>query len=69
MLQNLRIQNFAIIDDMEIDLHAGLQVLLGETGAGKSIIVEGLSLLKGTKSSFSKLRTKTKMLLLKERLS
>ena len=69
MLQNLRIQNFAIIDDMEIDLHAGLQVLLGETGAGKSIIVEALSLLKEQKVLFQKLRTKTKMLLLKERLS
>lgn len=60
MLQNLRIQNFAIIDDMEIDLHAGLQVLLGETGAGKSIIVEALSLLKGTKSSFSKIKDENK---------
>lgn len=60
MLQNLRIQNFAIIDDMEIDLHAGLQVLLGETGAGKSIIVEALSLLKGTKSSFSKIKGENK---------
>lgn len=60
MLQNLRIQNFAIIDDMEIDLHGGLQVLLGETGAGKSIIVEALSLLKGTKSSFSKIRDENK---------
>lgn len=60
MLQNLRIQNFAIIDDMEIDLHAGLQVLLGETGAGKSIIVEALSLLKETKSSFSKIKDENK---------
>ena len=60
MLQNLRIQNFAIIDDMEIDLHAGLQVLLGETGAGKSIIVEALSLLKVTKSSFSKIKDENK---------
>ena len=60
MLQNLRIQNFAIIDDMEIDLHAGLQVLLGETGAGKSIIAEALSLLKWTKSSFSKIKDENK---------
>lgn len=60
MLQNLRIQNFAIIEDMDIDLQSGLNVLLGETGAGKSIIVEALSLLKGTKSAFSKIRDESK---------
>lgn len=60
MLQNLRIQNFALIEDLEIDFTEGLSILLGETGAGKSIIIEALSLLKGTKSSFSKIRDESK---------
>lgn len=60
MLQNLRIQNFALIEDIEVDFEKGLSILLGETGAGKSIIIEALSLLKGTKSSFSKIRDENK---------
>jgi DNA repair protein RecN (Recombination protein N) len=47
MLTSLRIQNLALIDELEITLEPGLTVLTGETGAGKSIIVGALSLALG----------------------
>ena len=40
MLLYLRIQNFALIDQLELEFGAGLNVLTGETGAGKSIILD-----------------------------
>ena len=42
MLQEIRITNFAIIENLAIEFHAGLNVLTGETGAGKSILVEAV---------------------------
>jgi len=47
MLTHLQIRDFAIIDAVELELHAGLTVLTGETGAGKSIVVDALQLLAG----------------------
>ena len=47
MLEELRIQNFAIIDRLELTLGDGLVVFTGETGAGKSIIVDAVALLLG----------------------
>lgn len=47
MLTALAIRDFAIIDRLEIELHRGLTVLTGETGAGKSILVDALQLLAG----------------------
>lgn len=47
MIKEIRIRNFAIIEELEMEFHPGLNVLTGETGAGKSIIVEALSLLLG----------------------
>ena len=49
MLTHLQIRDFAIIDAVEIELRAGLTVLTGETGAGKSIMVDALTLLAGGK--------------------
>lgn len=51
MLKELRIKNFAIIDSLAINLENGLNVLTGETGAGKSIIVDAIGLLLGDKAS------------------
>ena len=47
MLTHLQIRDFAIIDAVELELHAGLTELTGETGAGKSIVVDALQLLAG----------------------
>lgn len=47
MLQHLHIRNLAIVEAVDIDLHAGLTVLTGETGAGKSIVVDALQLVTG----------------------
>ena len=50
MLKGLRIENLAIIDELDINLNKGLTVLTGETGAGKSIILEAISMIIGEKS-------------------
>ena len=56
MLARLRISQYAVIDDAEIELGPGLNVLTGETGAGKSILIEGLELLLGGRSSTAAIR-------------
>src|SRR6266850_32191 len=57
MLRSLAIKNFAIIDEQNISLSDGLNVLTGETGAGKSILIEALGFLLGARGSSSWLRT------------
>ena len=51
MLKHLKITNYAIIDNLELDFYQGMTVLTGETGAGKSIIVDAISLLLGDRAS------------------
>ncbi|MFC1531017.1 DNA repair protein RecN [Gemmatimonadota bacterium] len=51
MLRELHVRNYAVIDDARLDLQPGLNVLTGETGAGKSLIVGALSLLLGERAS------------------
>ena len=57
MLIELRIRNFAVIRDLSVELGAGLNVLTGETGAGKSIVVGALSLLLGERASSDVVRS------------
>ncbi|MDX2254180.1 MAG: DNA repair protein RecN [Pseudanabaenaceae cyanobacterium bins.39] len=57
MLLSLKIENFALIDRLELDLYAGLNVLTGETGAGKSIILDALDAALGGKVSARMIRT------------
>jgi DNA repair protein RecN (Recombination protein N) len=49
MLRELRIKNFAVIDEVALELGAGLNVLTGETGAGKSIVLSALGLISGSR--------------------
>jgi DNA repair protein RecN (Recombination protein N) len=51
MLLNLNIKNFALIDNLSLQFNAGLNVLTGETGAGKSIILDAIDLVLGGKAS------------------
>src|ERR1041384_6689189 len=51
MLRFLRVRNFALIDHLELDFKEGFNLLSGETGAGKSMIVDALGLLAGSKAS------------------
>ncbi|MGE0869151.1 MAG: DNA repair protein RecN [Kofleriaceae bacterium] len=51
MLRHLRVTNFAILSDVELELGPGMNVLTGETGAGKSLIVEAVNLLRGGRAS------------------
>ncbi|MBU1161088.1 MAG: AAA family ATPase, partial [Proteobacteria bacterium] len=51
MLQELSISNFAIIDDLRIFFSGGLTILSGETGAGKSIIINAVNLLLGSRAT------------------
>jgi DNA repair protein RecN (Recombination protein N) len=57
LLVELRIRDYAVVEDLTLDLAPGLNVLTGETGAGKSIIVGALSLLLGERASSSVVRT------------
>ncbi len=50
MLNHLHIQNFAIVPTLELDIQAGFTAITGETGAGKSILVDALGLLLGERS-------------------
>ena len=56
MLTELSIRNFAIIDDISISFQDGLTVLTGETGAGKSIIIDAVQLLTGSRASVEYIR-------------
>ena len=56
MLRRLVIDNFAIIDHLELEFFAGMTVLTGETGAGKSILIDAISLLAGDRASQEMIR-------------
>ena len=56
MLTNLTVQNFAIIDNINLEFNSGLTVLTGETGAGKSLIIDAIGILLGNKFPSSIIR-------------
>src|SRR3954470_648697 len=57
MLRFLSIRRLAVIDSVEVEFDAGMNVLTGETGAGKSILVEAVGLLLGGRASAELVRT------------
>ena len=57
MLKEIRIQNFAIIENLVVNFEKGLNILTGETGAGKSIIIDALNLLVGGRADTDSIRT------------
>ena len=56
MLLHLRIQNLATIENLEIDFFDGFSIMTGETGAGKSIMIDGIQLLVGYRADFGLIR-------------
>ena len=57
MLAELRLENYAVVDNLAVEFAAGLNLLTGETGAGKSILIDALALLLGEKASADVIRT------------
>ncbi len=57
MLVELRLENYAVIDNLAVEFSSGLNLLTGETGAGKSILIDALSLLLGEKASSDLIRS------------
>ena len=62
MLRDLHVRNLAVIVEAEVRLGSGLNVLTGETGAGKSIVVDSLALLSGARASSDLIRTGAEVL-------
>ena len=56
MLQSIHIQNYALIETLDIDFHPGFSVITGETGAGKSIILGAIGLLVGQRADIKAIR-------------
>ena len=57
MLVELRLENYAVIDNLAVEFASGLNLLTGETGAGKSILIDALTLLLGDKASADVIRS------------
>lgn len=60
MIESLHISNYALIDKIDIDFHVGLNIITGETGAGKSIILGALSLILGERADTKVVRDNQK---------
>src|ERR1700704_1298181 len=57
MLLELVVENYAVVERLRVQFHAGLNLLTGETGSGKSIVVDALGLLLGARASADTVRT------------
>lgn len=57
MINHISIKNFAIIENTEVDFEDGLNIITGETGSGKSIVIEAISLALGSRADTSAIRT------------
>tara|TARA_R110002050_G_scaffold36172_5_gene90840 strand:+ start:3271 stop:4923 length:1653 start_codon:yes stop_codon:yes gene_type:complete len=60
LLTSLSIQNYALIDNLQVNFNNGLSIITGETGAGKSILLGGLSLILGKRADLSSLKDTSK---------
>jgi DNA repair protein RecN (Recombination protein N) len=60
MLTNLTIKNYALIDELNVGFNTGLTIITGETGAGKSILLGGLSLILGKRADLSHVKDNSK---------
>lgn len=60
MLTTLSIKNYALIDNLQVDFNSGLTIITGETGAGKSILLGGLSLILGKRADLSSIKDTSK---------
>ena len=56
MLESLKVKNVALIDESEVTFGEGLNILTGETGAGKSILIDSINLALGAKADSSLIR-------------
>ena len=56
MLLELRVRNLALIEKADVEFHSGLNVLTGETGAGKSILIDSINMALGAKASKDRIR-------------
>ena len=66
MLKHLYIKNFTLIDELNIDFFPGFSVITGETGAGKSIIVGAVGLLKGNRADIKSIKANRDKCMLKQ---
>ncbi|RYD04440.1 hypothetical protein N752_13785 [Desulforamulus aquiferis] len=57
MLQSLYIKNFALIDDVEVSFGGGLNIVTGETGSGKSMLIDAVQLALGGRASADYIRS------------
>lgn len=67
MLTSLVVQNYALIEDLHVEFHTGMTVLLGETGAGKSILVDALGAALGARTSAAVVRRGAKKAVIEAR--
>ena len=59
MISHISIKNFATIENIDVDFEDGLNIITGETGSGKSIVIEAISLALGSRADSSYVRTGT----------